>query len=170
MSGEVSIALSFSFKPEPGVVVRLTLPAPVMALMRCDHDLARHTTVQLADIARFPVLLQDPGTTNRQLFDIACNVEGIEIVPFVSSRYVAALVPFRTKRCRAPSCPQAMSRLQSDWKATGWSHCRSDNPLLQQRRLQVKTLAGRPLDGLAQECMDWIVQDLNATAKGMFGI
>ena len=44
-----------------------------------------------------------------------------------------------------------------------------DNPLLQQRRLQVKTLAGRPLDGLAQACMEWIVDDLNVTAQGMFG-
>ena len=169
MSGEVSIALSFSFKPEPGVVVRLTLPAPVMALMRRDHDLARHKIVQLADIARFPVLLQDPGTTNRQLFDIACNVEGIEIVPFVSSRYVAALYRF------VQTVPQAVmpSGYVSVAKRMAGDELIAlpfDNPLLQQRRLQVKTLAGRPLDGLAQECMDWIVQDLNATAKGMFGI
>jgi DNA-binding transcriptional LysR family regulator len=168
LSGEVSIALSFSFKPEPGVVVRLTLPAPVMALMRRDHELATRTTIQLADLARFPVLLQDQGTTNRQLFDIACNVESIEIVPFVSSRYVAALYRF-TQTVPNAVMPSGYISVAKRLAGDGLIALPFENPLLQQRRLQVKTLAGRHLDGLAQECLAWIVEDLKVTAEGMFG-
>lgn len=169
LSGEVSIALSFSFEPEPGLFVRLTLPAPIMALMRRDHQLANRTTIQLADLAQFPVLLQDQGMKGRQLFDLACDVEGVEIVPSVSSRYVAALYRFAQTVPDAilPSgyIPVAKRLMGDDMIALPFA-----NPLLQQRRLYVKTLAGRSLDGLAQECLSWIVADLESTAEALFGL
>lgn len=94
LSGEAAMALAFSFKPEAGVTVQFTQLAPVMALMHDTHPLASKTKIALKDLGAFPVLLQDKGTTNRQLFDIACNVEDIEIVPMMTSRYVAALYRF----------------------------------------------------------------------------
>lgn len=159
LAGEASIALAFTFKPESGVVVELTQPAPVMALMRDDHPLARQRGVALKDLAHYPVLLQDKGTTNRQLFDIACEVEGIEIVPLVSSRYVAALYRFAQVVPRAimPSgYVSVANRLESDALVA----LPFDNPLLTQRRLQVKTLAGRALDGVAKACLEWIIEEL----------
>jgi hypothetical protein len=93
LAGEASTALAFSFKPELGVVVQFTQSAPVMALIRNDHPLSAQRRVALKDLSRWPVLLQDKGTTNRQLFDIAYGVERIEIVPLMTSRPVEA--PFR---------------------------------------------------------------------------
>ncbi|ASW03587.1 LysR family transcriptional regulator [Paraburkholderia aromaticivorans] len=159
LSGEASIALAFSFKPEPGVVVQFTQRAPVMALMHETHPLAGKTKIALKDLSSYPVLLQDKGTTNRQLFDIACNVENVEITPLMTSRYVAALYRF------ALAVPEAImpSGYVSVAKRLAVDRMKAipfDNPLLTQRRLQVLTLAGRSLDELAQSCLDWIIHDL----------
>ncbi|MBW0446541.1 LysR family transcriptional regulator [bacterium M00.F.Ca.ET.228.01.1.1] len=164
LSGEASIGLAFTFKPEPGVLVQFTQRAPVMALMHNDHPLASRPQIALKDLPAYPVLLQDKGTTNRQLFDIACSVEGIEIEPMMTSRYVAALYRF------AQAVPNAImpSGYVSVAKRLAVDHLTAipfDNPLLAQRRLQVITLAGRQLDDLAQECLDWIVEDLKRTSE-----
>ncbi|MDR5741154.1 MULTISPECIES: LysR family transcriptional regulator [unclassified Caballeronia] len=168
LSGEASIALAFSFKPEAGVVVEFTQRAPVMALMHRAHPLARRSKIALRDLTAFPVLLQDKGTTNRQLFDIACDVEGIEILPMMTSRYVAALYRF------AQAIPEAImpsgyvsvaKRLAGD-ELTAIAF---DNPLLTQRRLQVMSLAGRQLDPLAEECLQWIIADLKRTSSELRG-
>ncbi|MBU9597988.1 LysR family transcriptional regulator [Burkholderia multivorans] len=162
LSGEASIALTFSFKPEAGVVAQYTQRAPVMALMHDEHPLARKSKIALKDLTAWPVVLQDKGTTNRQLFDIACNVENVEIVPLMTSRYVAALYRF------ALSVPLAImpSGYVSVAKRLTVDRMRAipfDNPLLTQRRLQVLTVAGRSLDELAQFALEWIVRDLRQT-------
>ncbi|CAB3677225.1 LysR family transcriptional regulator [Paraburkholderia rhynchosiae] len=164
LSGEASISLAFTFKPEPGVVVQFTQRAPVMALMHDDHPLASKAKVSLKDLAAYPVLLQDKGTTNRQLFDIACSVEGIEIVPKMTSRYVAALYRFAQVVPHAimPSGYVSVAKRLAVDRLTAIAF---DNPLLAQRRLQVMTLAGRQLDELAQECLDWIIDDLKRTSE-----
>lgn len=159
LSGEASLALAFNFKPEPGVTVQYTQRAPVMALMHETHPLASKAKVALKDLTAYPVVLQDKGTTNRQLFDIACNVENIEIVPMMTSRYVAALYRF------ALVVPEAImpSGYVSVAKRLGVDRMKAipfDNPLLTQRRLQVLTLAGRSLDDLASSCLEWIIGDL----------
>lgn len=159
LSGEASLALTFSFKPEPGVTVQYAQRAPVMALMHEAHPLASKSTIALKDLVEYPVLLQDKGTTNRQLFDIACNVENIEIVPMMTSRYVAALYRF------ALAVPEAImpSGYVSVAKRLGVDRMKAiafENPLLTQRNLQVLTLAGRSLDDLALSCLEWIIRDL----------
>ncbi|HEX7932889.1 MAG TPA: LysR family transcriptional regulator [Paraburkholderia sp.] len=164
LSGEASFSLAFTFKPEPGVAVQFTQRAPVMALMHDDHPLASRAKVALKDLAAYPVLLQDRGTTNRQLFDIACSVEGIEIVPMMTSRYVAALYRFAQVVPDAimPSGYVSVAKRLAVDRLTAIPF---DNPLLAQRRLQVITLAGRQLDSLAQECLDWIIEDLKRTSE-----
>ncbi|MGR3910559.1 LysR family transcriptional regulator [Burkholderia sp. SR8] len=168
LSGEASIALAFSFKPEAGVVVEFTQLAPVMALMHRAHPLARRSKIALRNLTAFPVLLQDKGTTNRQLFDIACDVEGIEILPMMTSRYVAALYRF------AQAIPDAImpSGYVSVAKRLAGDELTAipfDNPLLTQRRLQVMSLAGRQLAPLAEECLRWIIADLERTSSELQG-
>ncbi|SAK82749.1 LysR family transcriptional regulator [Caballeronia calidae] len=159
LSGEASLALAFSFKPEAGVTVQYTQPAPVMALMHETHPLARKTKVSLKDLTGYPVLLQDKGTTNRQLFDIACNVENIEIVPMMTSRYVAALYRFALEVPEA-IMPSGYVSVAKRLGVDGMKAKPFDNALLTQRRLQVLTLAGRSLDDLALSCLEWIIRDL----------
>lgn len=165
LSGQASIALAFSFKPEAGVIVQFTQKAPVMALMHIDHPLASKPQISLKDLTAYPVMLQDKGTTNRQLFDIACDVEGIEVVPMMTSRYVAALYRFAQAVPRA-IMPSGYVSVAKRMGIDGLTAIPFDNPLLTQRRLQVITVAGRQLDALAQQCLRWIVADLEETSQG----
>jgi DNA-binding transcriptional LysR family regulator len=161
LSGDASIAMAFSVKPEPGVKVQFSMPAPVMALMRDTHPLAGRTSLGLADLTGYPVLLQDEGQTNRQLFDIACNVEGIKITPAVSSHYVAGLYRF-VQTMEGAIMPSGYVAVAQRIAADRLVAVPFTNQVLGQRRLQVKTLAGRPLSGLAEQCLEWIVSQLQA--------
>ncbi|RQR69844.1 MULTISPECIES: LysR family transcriptional regulator [unclassified Burkholderia] len=162
VDGDAAIALSFSLKPEPDVVAHLTLPAPVLALMSQDHPLASRQTLSLVDLQAHPVLLQDTGTTIRQLFDIACNVEGIDVVTPITSRYVASLYRFTQVIPGAIMLSGFMS-VANRFEADGLVAVPFDNPLLQQRRLQVKTSAARPLTELATLCLEHLTADLQRT-------
>ncbi|WP_347556470.1 LysR substrate-binding domain-containing protein [Robbsia sp. KACC 23696] len=159
LSGEAEIALTFSMKPESGVWVRWTMSAPVMALMRRQHPLATRASLRLAELQPYPVLLQQRATTNQQLFDIACNVEGVDIVPAVSSQYAAALFQF-VKWMDGAIMPSGYVAVANRIAQDDLIAIPFDNPLLQQRRLQVQTLAGRALTGLAATCLEWLIADL----------
>lgn len=163
LAGMASIALGFSFAAEPGVHAHLTLPAPVVALLREGHPLAVQKAVSLQDIAAYPVLLQDAGTTNRQLFDIACNVAGLEIVPRVTSRYVGALYRF-VQTIPGAVLPSGYLSVAQRLKQDGLVARPFDTELLRQRRMQIKTLARRQLAPLPALCLDWLIGDLNRIA------
>jgi DNA-binding transcriptional LysR family regulator len=92
--GDVDIGLSFGFVPDPSVHVEFSGSAPLMALMAPDHPLANMQFVTLADIAAFPVGLPSEDTTARQLFDLACGVEGIAVEPVLTTNYMAGLWRF----------------------------------------------------------------------------
>ncbi len=157
--GEVSIVLSFSLKPEPDVVARLTLPAPVMALMSKDHSLATRSSIALKDLQLYPVLLQDTGTTVRQLFDMACSVEGIDVATPITSRYVASLYRFTQvipDAIMLTGFVSVVNRMAAD----GLVAIPFANALLQQRRLQVKISSTRPLSEFATLCLDHLIADL----------
>jgi DNA-binding transcriptional LysR family regulator len=159
LSGEAQIALTFSMKPEPGIWVRWTMSAPVMALMRTQHPLAERASVQIAELLPYPILLQQRVTTNQQLFDIACNVEGVDIVPAVTSQYAAALYQF-VKTMDGAVMPSGYVSVANRMAQDDLIAVPFDNPLLQQRRLQVQTLAGRTLSGMAATCLEWLISDL----------
>ncbi|MBP0640260.1 LysR substrate-binding domain-containing protein [Cupriavidus sp. AcVe19-6a] len=159
LSGEASIAMVFSLSPQPDVQVQFTQNAPVMALMSNEHPLADRSTVELADLAHYPILLQDKGATNRQLFDIACNVDGVEITPAITSRYVGALYGF-VKTLPGAIMPSGYLAIAGLLRRDELVAVRFSNPLLTQRRLQIRTLAGRQLDDLVRECIEHISEDL----------
>lgn len=159
VDGEVSIALSFSLKPEPDVIVRLSLPAPVMALMHQNHPLAERHALALSDLSDYPMLLPDKGMTVRQLFDLACNVDGVEISTPIVSRSSASLSRL------VQVVPGAISL--SGYVSVANNLSRNNlltiplrNALLHQRRLQVRTSAIRPLPGLAEKFLDQLIEDL----------
>jgi hypothetical protein len=114
-------------------------------------------------LVAYPVLLQDKDVANRQLFDIACNVEGVEILPRLTSRYVAALYRFARIMPLAimPSRYVAVAKRLDGYGLIAEAF---ENPLLTQRRLQVLTLAGAHLDELDAIFHAWIIGELKQTA------
>lgn len=92
LRSEVDLALRFSLAPEPGVVVLHAAPAPVLAVMRPTHPLARRAHLAVRDVVDFPVLAGEAQTTGRQLFDLACALAGLHCVPALESNVSSALL------------------------------------------------------------------------------
>jgi DNA-binding transcriptional LysR family regulator len=92
--GDVDIGLTFVLAPEPGVRVEAAGRAPLMAVMPPGHPLAGRDSLSLADLAGQRLALPERNTTARQLFDIACGLEGIVIEPVLTTNYMTALWSF----------------------------------------------------------------------------
>jgi DNA-binding transcriptional LysR family regulator len=141
--GTADIAVCFSVAPEKDVNVHYAQRAPIFALVAQDHPLAQRKSVSLADLKPWPLAIYDEGVTVRQLFDIACSLEGLTFEPVFVSNYGSALQTFvqLTKAVTLVGLLTVRSRLKPDNLAA----VPISNPELHQRTLQVQTMAGRTL-------------------------
>ena len=141
--GSSDIAVCFSVAPEKDINVLYSQRAPIFALVRRDHPLAAHESVSLADLMPWPLAISNQGVTIRQLFDIACSLEGLVFDPVFVSNYHAALQSFvlHTDAVTVTGLLTVRSRLDVE----GLAAVPIRNPELHQRTLQVQTMAGRTL-------------------------
>ena len=99
--GVVDAALTFSLQIEQGVKVALQVPAPISALLAKTHPLARRKTLSVHDLANYPVALSESGTTLNYLFDIACHLENVNIIPAFTSNSMGAIYTFTKENTEA---------------------------------------------------------------------
>ena len=92
--GETDIGVTFSRTMQSEIKVESRQVAPMMAVMRCGHPLARFETLSLSQMSEYPLALPDTGTTIRQLFDIVVGQQRLTLEPAVVSNYVEALHNF----------------------------------------------------------------------------
>ena len=93
-AGDADIGLTFSRTPEKDIRVEHQQPAPIQALMRPDHPLAAARSLTLARLCEYPVALPAPDTTLRQMIDIACSRQQIDLQPMLTCNTVAVLHGF----------------------------------------------------------------------------
>ncbi|MFM2462679.1 LysR family transcriptional regulator [Paraburkholderia sp. RL17-368-BIF-A] len=141
--GTADIAVCFSIAPEKDINVVYSQRAPIFALLRRDHPLCKHDSVTLADLLQWPFAINNTGVTIRQLFDIACSLEGLVFDPVFVSNYHPALQSFvrQTDAVTLTGLLTVRSRLAAD----GLAALPIRNPALHQRTLQIQTMAGRSL-------------------------
>ena len=141
--GTADIAVCFSVAPEKDIHVVYSQLAPIFALVRRDHPLGARESVSLADLMAWPLAIDNQGVTIRQMFDIACSLEGLVFEPVFVSNYHAALQSFvlLTDAVTLTGFLTVRSRLVME----GLAAVPISNPELHQRRLQVQTMAGRTL-------------------------
>lgn len=92
--GDADIGLKFSRAPDKEIKVEYRQPAPVLALMRHDHPLARSRSVTLASIRAYPVALPAPDTTVRQMIDVECSRQQVLIEAVLTSNNMTTLHNF----------------------------------------------------------------------------
>lgn len=92
--GDVDIGLKFSRAPDKEIKVEYRQPAPVLALMRHDHPLARASSVTLADMSAYPLALPAPDTTVRQMIDVECSRQQLLMEAVLSSNNMTTLHNF----------------------------------------------------------------------------
>ena len=92
--GEADIGLTFSRVAERDIQVVHRQAAPVMAVMRPDHELARARSLTLSRLLAWPLALPDASTTLRQMIDVACSRQQLVVEPVLTSNQVSALLAF----------------------------------------------------------------------------
>ena len=78
-SGAADIGLCFSRAPHKDIEVAYRQTAPVLALVPPGHPLATAASVPLARMGQYPLALPPPETTIRQMVDIVCSRQGLQL-------------------------------------------------------------------------------------------
>jgi DNA-binding transcriptional LysR family regulator len=92
--GEADIGLTFSRAAARDIQVVHRQAAPVMAIMRPDHELAGARALTLARLVACPLALPDASSTLRQMIDIACSRQQLVVEPVLTTNHVGALLGF----------------------------------------------------------------------------
>ncbi|MCY0966236.1 LysR family transcriptional regulator [Parathalassolituus penaei] len=161
--GKADLALTFSLSPLVGVEVAYSLDAPICALMPAHHPLATQAQLSVRDLQGYPLALSSPDTTLHYLFDTACHLHGLTLLPTFSSDSLGTI--YTVTRCsddvvalcaeitvRGRAAPDGLVLVPM-----------SDRPL-QQRSLQVQVMAGRKLPAMLQCFLDSLIGALSAAA------
>jgi DNA-binding transcriptional LysR family regulator len=153
-NGDVDIGLTFNRLAEKEIQVEHRQAAPVMAIVRPDHELAGKKKVTLNQLAAYPLALPSSDTSLRQVFDIACSRRGLLVEPLMSSNCAAALHSFVITSGAASIAGEVSVR---DFIAKGAMvaiplHERS----LEGRSIELQTLVGRTLSKVVQTFMDFL--------------
>ena len=166
LHGETDIGLKYITAPEPGLRVEHAAPAPVLAVMRPDHPLARGRVVQLADVVRYPLMVGSKGVTARQLFDLACSAQGLPYRPVFVSNFSSVMLSLLRSPEVLLSGLLTVSHLIDEGAVVARPF---DEPMLQQRRLQALSLEGRTLSPPAQAFVQQLAQAVGAGARRRLG-
>lgn len=156
-TGDADLALTFSLTVQTGVNIIHACRAPVFALMRSDHPLAKRRQLSLAEIAEHELLLSEPGTTIRTLIDVAAGAEGIALTPVFVTNNSQALYRYA----------QLSGAITFSGALTVRGKQQNDAlvavPLageVHQRRVEVQTMMGRILPVAVREFADFLVAEL----------
>lgn len=161
-AGECDLALQFSLHPERDVEVIASWPAPVLLVMHQTHPLADQP-VNLCDLSAWPVALPEQNTTVRQLFDLSCQMSGSIVEPVLTCDSFSTLYHFL---CYTPLAITLCSpfTLMYSTEANGLIMKSTGVGQLNQRTLQLQTVAGRPRNAALNLFIAFLTQRLNAGA------
>lgn len=164
--GDTDIALKYVVAPEPGLKIVHSAPAPVFAVLRPEHPLARQRSIRVAEAVRYPLAVGHKGMTTRQLFDQACSEQGLQYRAILVSNFSSVLVP----SMRATDVLLSGHLTVTHHIDSGAVVARpfSEAPL-QQRRLQVLSLEGRTLSPPVLAFVQHLVKTINGAARRKLG-
>ncbi len=162
--GQADIGLCFSRAPQPDIAVRQRQRAPVLALLPPGHALAEQPQLCLAQLADYPLALPPPPTTIRQMIDIACTRQGLQLAPVLVSGHARTLLHFVASGGGVSVGSEIAAR-----------HLASAarlllRPLTDQgmdlRDIEIQTLADRDLPSAAQAFLELLAGELGSGELG----
>ncbi len=141
--GDADIGLCFSRAPQKDIAVAYRQAAPVLALMPPGHVLAPLPSVTLAQLGQFPLALPPAETAIRQMMDIVCSRQGLQLDPVLVSNHARAVIHFVLNGGGLSVSSEVAVR---ELVAQGSIVARPiSDPGMDLRDIEVQTLAGRHL-------------------------
>ncbi|MFY3386717.1 LysR family transcriptional regulator [Paracidovorax sp. MALMAid1276] len=157
-SGAADIGLCFSRAPHKDIAVAYRQVAPVLALIPPGHPLAGAASVTLAQMAHYPLALPPPETTVRQMIDIVCSRQGLQLSALLISNHAKTVLNFVAHGGGLSVASEIAARhlvASGDIVAVPISDAGMDL-----RDLEVQTLAGRSLPVAVQAFIDLLKERL----------
>ena len=159
LHGDADIGLTMSRTPENGIQVEHLQPSPVLAVTRRGHPLTQFKQVALSQLLAYPIALPEADTTVRQLFDIACSRQRLNVEPVLTSNYVSSLFGFLRHCHEGVTISGEISiRYQVDRRELAFVRLRDRG--LDLRNMEVQTLVGRTLSSAAQAFLNFLKKRL----------
>nr|WP_245932951.1 LysR family transcriptional regulator [Caballeronia novacaledonica] len=147
--GEVDLGVAFSTATSTALNVEYSENAPVCALLQVSHPLAKKDVLSLEDLLAYPVAVLERGTTVRQLIDWCCSLRGKHLEPLLTSNNSSAMHHFAALTGTI-TLGSAIS-LRGMKRDASWLAKRIDEPLLNERHLQVTAMKERRLPTPVQQ-------------------
>ncbi|MDH4416929.1 MAG: LysR substrate-binding domain-containing protein [Acidovorax sp.] len=157
-SGVADIGLCFSRSPHKDIEVAYRQTAPVLALVPPGHPLAGARSVTLAQMSAYPLALPPPETTVRQMIDIVCSRQGLQLSAVLISNHVKTVLNFVAHGGGLSVASEIAARhLVTAGAVVALPISDAGMDL---RDLEVQTLAGRSLPVAVQAFMDLLKERL----------
>ena len=151
---DADMGLTFSRQPERDIRVEYRQPAPLLAVMRPDHVLARHKSVTLRAMCAHPLALPMPSTTVRQMIDIACSRQQLPLEPVLTTSNWSTLIGFVGHGGGLTVSGEVSIRQMVAAGTLRGVPIRDHGMAL--RDIELQTLAGRTLPHAAQRFLDYL--------------
>ena len=157
-SGAADIGLCFSRAPHKDIDVAYRQTAPVLALLPPGHPLASAGSVTLAQMAEYPLALPPAETTVRQMIDIACSRQGLQLEAVLISNHAKTVVNFvQLGGGLSVASEIAVRHLVAEGAIVALP---ISDPGMDLRDIEIQTLAGRSLPVAAQAFLELLKERL----------
>jgi DNA-binding transcriptional LysR family regulator len=146
--GDMDIGVTFGTSSERDIRVELRHPAPIFAVMAPDHALATRRQLSLSQVLAYPIVMPPHNSTLRQLLDISCARQGLQLDPVLMANRLDMMIAFAAAGGGIALSGEAAirSRLRAGVIAARPLRDREMN----ERHFEVQTLAGRVLPNACQ--------------------
>lgn len=157
-SGDIDIGIQFTRMPEKDLQVLHRQDAPVMALVGQAHPLARSKKIGLAALLDYPLALPGSDTTVRQLLEVACSAQQLQLQAVFSSNNMNALHNFVLAGGGISVSGEISARHLIEQGLM--QALLIQDPILLKRQIEVQVLAGRHLPHATQAFIDFLLPQL----------
>jgi DNA-binding transcriptional LysR family regulator len=160
VEGIADVAATYTMGPQHDVRVECAVVIPVAAVVPLDHELAGRDRISLAELCEYPLGIGSVGTSQRELFDIGVQLEGLTVRPALVCDGLAPQYEF-VRSGGGVALVGDLGDLHQGSVTEGVTHVRVDHPVFRQREAQVQTMLGRRLPWAAMEFTGLLVSLLD---------
>lgn len=148
--GIADIAVTYALDPQHDVRVECSVVVPMAALVPPGHPLAGQEQVGLAELCAHPLALAPTGTSNRDLFDIGVQLEGLTVQRALVTDAMASKYEF-VRSGGGIALVGDLDAARAEPSQEGVVYVPLDHPVFRRRQAQVQTMHGRRLPWAATQ-------------------
>lgn len=157
--GVADVAATYAMGPQHDVRVECAVVIPVAAIVPLGHELTGREHITLQELCAYPLALGSAGTSQRELFDIGVQLEGLTARPALVCDALAPQYEF-VRSGGGVALVGDLGDLDESASAEGVAYVQVDHPVFRQREAQIQTMLGRRLPWAATQFTELLVSML----------